>query len=94
MAPVGLPEHKVSLHWSHLPVFSPREHKRGNRKTHVLALPNVAQMDRVVGDYTIEMGGSLSSLFSPVSGARRAGRKMRPAGGNNRSPKKLVTNWS
>ena len=70
-------------------MFSPRERERGNRKTHVLAQPDVAQTDRDVRDSTIEMGRSLPSLFFPVSGARRAGRKMRPAGGNNRSPKKL-----
>ena len=74
---------------SHPPVFSPRERERGNRKTHVLAQPVVGQTDRVVRDSTIEMGMRLPSLFSPVSGARRAGRKMRPAGGNNWSPKKL-----
>ena len=64
------------------------ERERGNRKTPVLAQPGVAQADRVVRDSTIEMGESLPSLFSPVSGSRRAGRKMRPAVENNRSPKK------
>ena len=74
------------------------ERERGNRKMHLRAHPLVGQTDRVVRDATSEMGGSLPSLFSPVSGARRAGRKMRPAGGNNRPPKKsnhgLVVTWS
>ena len=60
--------------------------------------PVVGQTDRVVWDATSEMGGSLPSLFSPVSETRRAGRKMRPAGGYNRSHKKsnhaLVVNGS
>ena len=49
------------------PVFSPGEHKRGIRKTHVPAQSVVGQADRVVRDSTIEMGGSLPSLFTPVS---------------------------
>ena len=71
------------------PVFSPGEHERGNRKMHVPAQPIVEQTDRVVRDFMIEMGGSLLSLFTPVSGARRSGRGMQPAGWNSRSPKKL-----
>ena len=73
---------------SHPQMVSTEERARGNRKTHDRAQPVVGQMDRVVQDATSEMGGSLPSLFSPVSGARRAGRKMRPAGGNNRPQKK------
>ena len=62
--------------------------RTGNRKTHVLAQPVVGQTDPFVRDSTSEMGESLPSLFSPVSRARRAGRKMRLAGGNSRPPKK------
>ena len=61
------------------------ERERGNRKTHVRAQPVVGQMERVVRDATSEMGGSLPSLFSPVSGTRRAGKKMRPAWGYNQT---------
>ena len=49
----------------------------------------MGQTERVVWDSTSDMGESLPSLFFPVSGARRAGRKMRPAEGNSRPPKKL-----
>ena len=31
-------------------MFSPGEHKRGNRRTHVLDQPVARQTDRVVGD--------------------------------------------
>ena len=73
---------------SHPQVVSPEERERGNRKTYALAQQVVGQTDRVVRDSTSEKGGSLRS-FSPVSGARWAGRKMRPTWGNSRSPKKL-----
>ena len=59
------------------------------RSGFVLAQPVAGQTDRIIQDSTIEMGGSLPSLFTPVSGARRSGRGMRPAGWNSRSPKKL-----
>ena len=39
------------------------------------------------------MGEGLPSLFTPVSGARRSGRGMRPAGWNSRSPKNLYSNY-
>ena len=74
---------------SHPPVFSSGEHDRGNRKTHILAQPVAEQTDRVIRDSPIEMGGSLPSLFTPVSIAHRSGRGMWPAGWNGRSPKKL-----
>ena len=78
---------------SHPPVFSPGKCEWGSRKTHVLAQPVVGQTDRVVRDATSEMGGSLPSLL-----AQQARRKMRPAGGNNRSPMKLshkrVVTWN
>ena len=50
------------------PVFFPVEHKQRNRKMLVPAQPVVGQTDRVVQDSTIEMGGKLPSLFTPVSG--------------------------
>ena len=59
-------------------MFSLGEHEWGNRKTHVQAQPVAGQTDRVVRDSTIEMGGSLPSLFTPVSGAQRSERGMRP----------------
>ena len=78
---------------SHPPVFSPGEHKRDYRRMHVLAQPVPGQMDRAVQDSPIGMGGSLPSLFTPVSGARRSGRGMRPAGWNSRFPKKLSCDY-
>ena len=71
------------------PVFSQGVHEQDNRRTHALAQPVPVQMDQVVQDSPISMGGSLPSLFTPVSGTRRSGRGMRPAGRNSRSPKKL-----
>ena len=78
---------------SHPPVFSPGEHKRDNRMTHVLAQSIAGQTVRVVRDSPIGMGGSLPSLFTPVSGARRSGRGMRPAGWNSRSLKELSCDY-
>ena len=77
----------------HPPVFSPGEHKQDNQRMHVLAQPVPGQMDRVVQDSPIGMGGSLPSLFTPVSGARRSGRGMRPARWNSRSLKKLSCDY-
>ena len=72
-------------------MFPPGEHKRDYRRTHVL--PVTGQMDRVVQDSPIGMGGSLPSLLTPVSGARRSGRGIRPAGWNSRSPNKLSCDY-
>ena len=69
------------------------ECKWGNRKRFVRVQPEVGQTDRVVRDATSEMGESLPSLFSPVSGARWAGRKMWPAGGNCRPRRSRITVW-
>ena len=40
-------------------------------------------------DSPVEMGGGSSSVVPPVSGARKNGRGMRPAGGNRRPPQKV-----
>ena len=55
---------------SHPPVFSPGIHDRDNRRTPALAQPVLEQMDRVVQDSPIGVGGTLPSLVAPVSGAR------------------------
>ena len=78
MAPGGRPVYRFPPIWESSADGFNGERAWGNRKTHI----------QVVWDSTSEMGGSLPSLFSSVSGARRAGRKMCPAGGNNQPPKK------
>ena len=60
-----------------------RMHGRHSRRLPVLAQPVLGQRDRVVPDSLMGMGGSSPSLVPPVSGARRPGRGMRPAGGNS-----------
>ena len=40
-------------------------------------------------DSPIGMGWGPPSVVPPVSGARRSGRGVRPAGGNSQSPRKL-----
>ena len=55
----------------------------------VLAQSVLGRRDQVVLDSPIGMGGGSPSVVPPVSGARRSGRGMRPAGWNSRSPRKL-----
>ena len=74
---------------SHPPVFPSGKPEQDSQRTPALAQPVLGRRDRVVPNSPIGMGGSLPSLVAPVSGARRPGRGMRPAGWNNRSPKKL-----
>ena len=64
-------------------------HGRDNRGMPVLAQSVLGRRDRVVPDSPIGMGGSSPSVVPPVSGARRSGMGMRPAGWNSRSPRKL-----
>ena len=82
--PTGMSVNGGACAWlwlvSKLMGFPPSVCSRDNRRTHVLAQPVAGQMDRVVRDSLIGMGGSLPSLFTPVSGARRSGRGMQPAG--------------
>ena len=74
---------------SHPPVFPSGIHERDNRRMPALAQPVLGQRNRIVPDSPIGMGGSSPSLVPPLSGAWRPRRGMRPAGWNNRSPKKL-----
>ena len=64
-------------------------HEQDNRELSVLARSVLGRRNPIVPDSLIGMGGGSPSEVPPVSGARRSGRGMRPAGGNSRSPKKL-----
>ena len=64
-------------------------HEQDNRELSVLARSVLGRRNPIVPDTPIGMGGGSPLVVSPVSGARRSGRGMRPAGGNSRSPKKL-----
>ena len=64
-------------------------HEQDNRELSVLARSVLGRMNPIVPDAPIGMGGGSPSVVPPVSGARRSGRGMQPAGGNSRSPKKL-----
>ena len=55
----------------------------------VLAQSVLGRMNQVVPDTPIGMGGGSPLVVPPVSGARRSGRGMRPAGWNSRSQRKL-----
>ena len=89
MAPGSCPMYRVFPHWGVIRRWFQWGNASGVTGRRMFGpRPVVGQTDWVVRDATSEMGGSLPSLFSPVSGARRAGRKMRPAGGYNRPPKK------
>ena len=68
--------------------------ERYNRRMPALAQPVLGQRDRVVPDSPIRMGGSLPSLVAPVSGARRPGRGMWPAGWTGRSVKTLSGDYA
>ena len=61
----------------------PEIHRRDNRGMPVLAQSVLGRRNLVVLDSPIGMGGGSPSVVPPVSGARRFGRGMRPAGGNN-----------
>ena len=64
-------------------------HGKDSRKLSVLAKPILGGRSPIMPDSPIGMCRGSSSVVPPVSGARKNGRGMRPAGGNRRSPQKV-----
>ena len=69
-------------------------HGQDNQKMSVLARSVLGKRNPIVPDSPIGMGGGSPSVVPPVSGARRSGRGVRPAGGNSRSPRKLIIGYT